>query len=106
MIDIVVETEPDSGLLAKLPNATLLTPKHFGGGPELVNILVSLTAATLPLIAKVIIEQIRARKHVRVVLKGGKYGANLDIQGISDKEATEIVECYLRNIMQTATKKK
>jgi hypothetical protein len=40
MMDIVVETEPDSGLLAKLPNATLLTPKHFGGGPELVNILV------------------------------------------------------------------
>jgi hypothetical protein len=49
------------------------------------------------LIAKVIIEQIRARKHVRVVLKGGKYGANLDIQGISDKEATEIPPQYHAN---------
>jgi hypothetical protein len=105
-MDIVIETEPDSSLTTRLPDATPLTTKHFTGGPDLVHVLVSLTAATLPLIAKVVIEQIRAKKHVRIVLKSGKSGASLDIRGVSDETATEIVEGYLSEILRTEPKKK
>lgn len=105
-MDIVIETEPDSGLLAKLPDAIPLNPKNFIGGPELVHVLVSLTAATLPLIAKVMVEQIRANKHVRLVLKDAKSGTNFDIRGVSDEKAAEIFERYLNDTLRTAPKKK
>jgi hypothetical protein len=106
MMDLVIETELDSGLTAELPDAIRLTARQFTGGPELVHWLVSLSAATLPLIAKVIIEQIRANKHVRIVLKDRTSGANLDIRGVSDKKGAEIVERYLQDILRTAPTKK
>src|ERR1700688_2735952 len=98
-MDIVIETEADSGLIAKLPDATPLAAKQFVGGPDFVHVLVSLTAATLPLIGKAILEEIRSRKHIRLVIKGGKSSPNLDLRGVSADQASEIVNKYLDGIL-------
>jgi hypothetical protein len=106
MMDIVIETEADSNLIAKLPDATPLAAKQFVGGPDLVHVLLSLTAATLPLIGKAILEEIRSRRHVRLVIKGGKSSPNLDLRGVSGDQAAEIVNKYLEELLRTAPKEK
>jgi hypothetical protein len=95
-MDIVIETETEGLPLDQLPDAVPLTTKHFAGGPDLVQTMVTLTLATLPAIAKVIVERIRAKKHVRVIVKGRE----LDVRGVSEKEASRMVERYLHQILQ------
>ncbi len=54
-------------------------PDHFEGDINIVNILVQLTAATIPIVGMLIAQRIRAKRHIRVKLNGIEVrGENLD----------------------------
>lgn len=54
-------------------------PDHFEGDINIVNILVQLTAATIPIVGMLIAQRIRAKSHIRVKFNGIEVrGENLD----------------------------
>jgi hypothetical protein len=66
----------------------LAEPDHFEGGPEIVTAVVQVSAVALPVLAMLIRERIRARRYIKVKLKG------LEITGAELKD----VESFLRAV--------
>ena len=67
-------------------NPTRLETSSFDGQSEIVTLLLTLTPVLAALIGKVITEQIRARKHIKIVCRG------VQIQGIDEKNAAQILK--------------
>ena|SRR2546425_10602633 len=67
---------------------TKLHTASFDGQSEIITLVITLTPAVLVFLAKLITEQIRARRYIKVIYKG------VQIQGIDEKNAIEV----LRNI--------
>jgi len=74
-------TSPDSVKFVKV--------RHFGGGTELTAAIVTLSTATITIIGKIIIEMIRAKKYIKVKVKG------IEISGLSEANALSILEKYI-----------
>lgn len=64
----------------------LIQSKKFQGQAETVQVLITISATVLPFVAKIIIEYIRAKKHVSLKYKG------VEVKGISEKNIVEILE--------------
>jgi hypothetical protein len=63
----------------------LITSNRLEGGGALASVLVTLTSVSIPIVGKIIIEAIRARRHV-CIKKGG-----LVIKGVTEQTALEIL---------------
>lgn len=66
-------------------DAQVLEKKNFNGQTEILEVLIVLSTSALPIIAKLIIERIRSRKHIEVKYKG------LTIKGLSEKNTIDIL---------------
>ena len=67
-------------MLAKYPKeAEIIQVLHFDGSSDLINVLITLSATTLPLVTVIIIELIRSKKHRRIKKDG------MEIVGFSEK---------------------
>ena len=62
-----------------------LESSSFDGQSEIITLLVTLTPMVLAFIGKVISDQIRSKKHIKIVYKG------IQIQGIDESNAMEII---------------
>ncbi len=69
-----------------IENVKILTVKRFDGTSDLIEAIVPLTISALPFITKIILEQIRSKKHVKIKHKG------MEIRGISESNVVSIVE--------------
>jgi hypothetical protein len=92
---IVLELPEDSvavsTLQSKLPGTVeLVDVKHFGGEMGFVSAVVTLSAAIIPSVAKIIIEHIRAKQHIRVKVRG------IEITGIDEDNAVMILSDILK----------
>lgn len=67
--------------LGGLPKADVLlaTPDHFEGGHEVLSAIVTITTVTIPVIGALIREHIRAKRYLKVKVKGVEVaGSSLD----------------------------
>jgi len=69
----------------KSVNCTILETSSFDGQSEIVTILLTVTPLVLTFLGKIISEQIKAKKHVKIIYKG------VQIQGIDEKNVTKIL---------------
>ena len=60
--------------------------KHFDGLSYAVHLVIALSAVTIPAVAKVIVELIRAKQHVSVKFEG------VEVKGISENNALEVLQ--------------
>ena len=67
-------------------SVTVVSPKHFHGGADLTQAIVALSSLTLPLLAKVLTEAIKARKFVSIKMNG------VEIKGLTADNALEILK--------------
>ena len=80
------QTPALSNLHQQFPdNVRPLPVKRFDGGADVVHALIHLSYLMVPVIAKVIIEQIRARRHVSIKANG------LEVTGITEKNAETLL---------------
>jgi len=92
---IEINTEPDAEhFFAELfrdhpASVTKAATKSFDGRPDEIAILVSLSAAIVPLVSKIITELIRARKSCIVKHKG------IEVRGFSESSTKEILDSLL-----------
>ncbi len=63
-----------------------LETSSFDGQSEIVTLLVTLTPMVLTFLGKVITEQIKSKRYVRVIYKG------VQIQGINEKNVATIIK--------------
>jgi hypothetical protein len=63
-----------------------LETSSFDGQSEIVTILLTLTPVVVAFLGKVISEQIKARRYVKVVYRG------MQLQGLSDENAIRLIE--------------
>ena len=76
--------------LKKAPGASQeLETSSFDGQSEIVTVLLALTPVVVAFLGKVISDQIKARRYVKVVYRG------MQIQGLSDENATRLIEKLL-----------
>lgn len=69
----------------------IVKSNRFDGTDGLLQAIVTLSTLSIPLIAKVIIEAIRARKHVSIKVNG------TTITGVSEKTVLKILEGFSRD---------
>lgn len=62
-----------------------VSSEKFDASIELTELVLSLTIGTIPFITKIVIELIRARKHIKIKHKG------LEVVGISEKNAEQLL---------------
>jgi hypothetical protein len=72
-------------LQASYPNDVRVVEAKGLEGTHFLNVLIGLSSLTLPLITKVVIELIRARKHVSLKVDG------VELTGLSEKNAKELL---------------
>lgn len=65
---------------------TKLETSSFDGQSEVVTILLTLTPVVLTFLGKIITEQLRAKKYVKIIHKG------VQIQGVDEKNAAKILK--------------
>jgi len=96
-MDLVLETSMNDIITQdEVPGAIQFTPKDFVGGEDVLHTLVELTLKTLPFIAGIIVERIRSRMHIRVILNGKALNLpDLDVQGMSEGATVKLAERYL-----------
>ena len=70
-------------------NVTVVHLKKFHGPADLTQVLIALTPLLIPVIAKIVIEQIRSRKYIVVKHK------DTVVQGISEQNITQVLEQLL-----------
>lgn len=70
----------------KLFSYTKLETSSFDGQSEVVTILVTLTPIVLTFLGKLISEQIKAKKYVKIIYKG------VQIKGVDEKNAAKILK--------------
>ncbi|MFT7405703.1 hypothetical protein [Zhongshania sp.] len=63
-----------------------LETSSFDGQSEIVTLLVTLTPMALTFLGKVITEQIKSKRYVKVIYKG------VQIQGVNEKNVAKILE--------------
>lgn len=63
-----------------------LETSSFDGQSEIVTVVLALAPLAIGLIGKLVTEQIRARRYIKVIYKG------VQIQGLSDDNATHLIE--------------
>ncbi len=68
---------------------TALETSSFDGQSEIVTLLITITPMILTFLGKVISEQIKAKKYVKVVYKG------VQLQGIDEKNAEKIIKSII-----------
>src|SRR5690349_12049862 len=94
-ISIVVEVEPEGrvafdDLRRQFPSdIEVVDVKRFGGEMGFTALVVTLSTAVIPALAKVLIEHIRSKRHVRVKLRG------IEITGINEETVQEILTSVL-----------
>jgi hypothetical protein len=91
---VVLEVgEADSAAVDELPKGAyhVVSDRRLSGGIEAAQFLVTVTAATAPILARVIIEQIRSRKHVRLVKDG------VEVSGVSEQTILAILNKIAEN---------
>jgi hypothetical protein len=66
-------------------SVTKLETSSFDGQSEIVTLVITVTPMVLTFLGKILIEQIRARKYVKVVYKG------VQIQGINESTVADIL---------------
>lgn len=66
-----------------------LETSSFDGQSEIVTVLLTLTPIVVAFLGKVISDQIKARRYVKVIYRG------MQIQGLSDENATKLIEKLL-----------
>ncbi|UTH74201.1 hypothetical protein [Chromobacterium sp. IIBBL 290-4] len=63
-----------------------LETSSFDGQSEITTVVVTLTPLVIGLIGRIVSQQLKARRYIKVVYKG------LQIQGLSDENATRLIE--------------
>jgi aspartyl/asparaginyl-tRNA synthetase len=79
---VLIDTELNNNYL----KADFLNKKNFNGQTEILEVLIQLSTFSIPIIAGIIIKQIKARKHIEVKYKG------LKIKGLSETNTVKILE--------------
>ena len=69
-------------------NSIVTTPDRFDGGVEIVTAIVELTTVSVPVVAMLIRENLRAKRHIKVKMKG------VEISGADLKDA----ETFLKSL--------
>lgn len=64
----------------------IVSPKRFTGGGEILQALVLLSTVSIPVLGKIIVERIRANKHVVVMAEGKR------VCGMSPESAISVLE--------------
>lgn len=77
-----VKAEPDIEFIE-------LETSSFDGQSEILTLVVTLTPVVIGLIGRIISQQLKARRYVKVVYQG------LQIQGLSDASATRLIESLI-----------
>jgi hypothetical protein len=88
-MDIVLEIpSSDAPILKDLGEFSVgeFSPKKFGGGDVVIQALVTLSSISIPIVGKIIIERIRANKHVEIIADGKK------IKGLSAENAIQVLK--------------
>ena len=94
-MNIVLEIkEKDRHILdevsSKFPNEIeIVSVIRFDGSSDLLHALITLTAITLPLVTRMIVELLRSKKHHRVTKDG------MEITGFSEKNTIKMLEKLL-----------
>ncbi|MHB9129879.1 MAG: hypothetical protein ACYDBB_02165 [Armatimonadota bacterium] len=65
---------------------TIIDSSSFDGSNEILKAIIALSAGTIPFIAKIAIEAIRAKKHVVIKRKG------ITISGISENKILSLLQ--------------
>ena len=92
MVKIVIEVDKsfakdlDDAAVNFKDEVAIISSDKFEGNSEIIQALVVLGGVTIPVIGKIIIEAIRAKKHVVVKKRG------LTISGISQKNVLRILK--------------
>jgi hypothetical protein len=68
---------------------TLARRKRFDGLPDFVQALVVLTPVTLPVVAKIVTEQIKSRRHISVKYKG------VEVRGLADSTVISVLQLLM-----------
>jgi hypothetical protein len=88
MTDIIIELEKSSESARSIEDcegATVISSDRFDGD-TLIQAIVTLGSISIPLVAKIIIENIRSKKHVVVKHKG------IEIKGLDAENTIKILE--------------
>ncbi len=67
-------------------NHDCISSKNFDGMSEVMQILVTLTTVSVPVIGKILIESIRAKSKISIKYK------NIELTGLDEKEAVILIE--------------
>ena len=86
IIEIPVTDKDDA--LSYIPTATVVESKAFDGA-QIVALIVALSTAILPSLAKMITAYYNAKKEIRIKYNG------LEIQGLNKDNALEILEKFM-----------
>lgn len=78
------------GFVAEIGSAQVLRakPDHFEGDINIVNLLIQLSASTIPIVAMLITQHIRAKRYIKVKLNG------IEVRGAD----LEKIELFLKRI--------
>ena len=88
-MDIILEVPSSDALALKDLGGYLVgefSPKKFGGGEVAIQALVTLTTMSIPIVGKIVIERIRANKHVEIIADGKK------VKGLSTENAIRVLK--------------
>jgi hypothetical protein len=90
-VEIDPTVEPQlRDLAAALPEEIeIVSPQRFDGTISLGQALVTLTVASIPWVAKIVLEAIKSKKHVVIKTKG------ITISGFSETNAIQVLEKIL-----------
>jgi hypothetical protein len=78
----------------------VFTTRRFEGAPDLIQVIVPAVVALLPLAVKVIIEQIRARRYVRVKVRG------IEITGMTEGNVARLINVAMKREVTTEPKQR
>ena len=96
-MNIVLELDAsNSNVLDELPRNAyhVVSDRGFSGGLESVQFLITVTTVMVPVLSRIIVEQIRSRKHVRLVVNG------VEVSGVSEK--TVLVRAVLNELAENS----
>jgi hypothetical protein len=81
----------DVEILSTLPpgSFTVVSKRNFGGGgAEMVECLMTVTATLAPFVTKILLERIRAKRHVVVKVDG------MEVRGLSESRVVELFKLH------------
>ena len=94
-MDVVLEVAESEAAAAKelqieFPDRVrIVSTARFRGDMGVIAAIVTLSATLIPSLAKIVIEQIRARRHVSITIRG------VQVRGITEDNAVEILKGLL-----------